>query len=68
MHSEGTFDASTKTFTLMGESPDCMAGKYVKSRTVDKMVDADHWTMQMYSQGPDGKEFMGMEIAYTRAK
>lgn len=68
MHSEGTFDAATKTFTYTGESPDCMAGKYVKSRAIDRMVDADHWTMQMYSPGPDGKEFMNMEIAYTRAK
>lgn len=68
MHSEGTFDAPTKTFTYMGESPDCMAGKYVKSRAIDRMVDADHWTMQMYAPGPDGKEYMGMEIAYTRAK
>jgi len=68
MHSEGTFDSASKTFTYMGECPDCMAGKYVKSRTIDKLVDADHWTMQMYSPGPDGKEFMSMEIAYTRAK
>lgn len=40
----------------------------MKSRTVEKMVDADHWTMQMYQPGPDGKEFMGMEISYTRKK
>lgn len=68
MHSEGTFDAATKTFTYMGESPDAMVGKYVKTRTVEKMIDADHWTVQMYSPGPDGKEFMGMEISYKRAK
>lgn len=66
--SEGMFDAGTKTFTYTGECPDCMAGKYVKSRTVDKMVDADHWTMQMYTPGPDGKEAMSMEISYTRTK
>src|SRR5262245_35226465 len=68
MHSEGSYDAASKTFTYTSESPDCMAGKYVKSRSIDKLVDADHWTMQMYSAGPDGKEYMSMEIAYTRAK
>ena len=68
LYSEGSYDAASKTFTYSGDTPDCMAGKYVKSRTVDKMVDADHWTMQMYSPGPDGKEYMSMEIAYSRAK
>ena len=68
MHGEGTFDAASKTFTFMGECPDCMSGKYVKTRTIDKQADADHWTFQMYSPGPDGKEYMSMEIAYTRAK
>jgi hypothetical protein len=68
LHSEGSFDAATKTFSYTGETPDAMAGKYVKTRTVEKIADADHWTMQMYSPGPDGKEFMGMEISFTRAK
>lgn len=68
MHNEGAFDAGTKTFTFMGECPDPMTWKFVKSRTTNKMVDADHWTMQMYSPGPDGKEFMSMEITYTRMK
>jgi len=66
--SEGTYDAAKKTFTYSGESPDPMAGKYVKSRTVETWTDADHWTMQYYSPGPDGKELMSMEIQYSRAK
>jgi hypothetical protein len=68
MVSEGTYDAATKTFNYTGESPDCMTGKYVKSRTTEKMVDKDHWVMSSYSAGPDGKEALGMEISYTRAK
>lgn len=65
---EGTYDASTKTFTYASESPDVMTGKYTKSRMVDKITDNDHWTMQMFGNGPDGKEMMMMEIDYTRAK
>jgi hypothetical protein len=68
MMSEGTYDAATKTFTYTGEMPDPMQGKYVKSRTTEKMVDKDHWVMSMYSTGADGKEVQGMEISYTRAK
>jgi hypothetical protein len=68
MVSEGTFDPSTKTFTYTGQAPDCFSGKYVAMRSIVKMVDADHMTMEMYGPGPDGKEFKNMEIAYTRTK
>jgi hypothetical protein len=68
MYAEGTYDAATKTFTWGGECPDVMAGKYTKSRTVEKMTDADHWSMQSFKPGPDGKEFMAGQLDYTRAK
>jgi len=68
MVTEGTFDAGSKTFNFTGQMPDCMAGKYVATRIVEKHADADHFTFQMFSPGPDGKEMLGMEIAYTRAK
>jgi len=65
---EGTFDAGSKTFTFTGDMPDTDAGKYVKSRMVEKWTDNDHFTVQSFSPGTDGKEFMGMELRYTRAK
>lgn len=65
---EGTYDAATKTFTFAGDVPDMIQNKYSKMRMIDKTTDADHWTAQMYSTGPDGKEFQSMEIVYTRAK
>jgi hypothetical protein len=68
MVTEGTYDAGTKTFSFAGDMPDLMAGKYSKGRIVCKTVDNDHWTMQMFQTGPDGKEAMSMEIHYTRAK
>jgi hypothetical protein len=37
-------------------------------RFVEKFVDADRWTVEMFMPGPDGKEFKSMEIVYTRAK
>jgi len=65
---EGTYDAATKTFSYMGEGPDVMAGKYVKVRSTEKWTDNDHCTMQCFQPGSDGKEFLCMEIHYTRAK
>jgi hypothetical protein len=67
-YSEGTYDPATKTLTFAGECPDVMAGKYVKSRSVDKMIDNDHGIMQGFQIGADGKEYMSMEMHYTRAK
>lgn len=68
LHSEGTYDAATKTFTYTGETPDVEAGKYVKSRTTERMVDADHWLLQSFQPGSDGKEYMSFELRYTRQK
>jgi hypothetical protein len=65
---EGTYDAASKTFTFTGESPDATMTKYVKSRSTDKMIDADHGVAQSFQPGPDGKEYMAMEITYTRVK
>jgi hypothetical protein len=68
MVNEGTYDAASKTFTYTGECPDPMTGKFVKSRMTQKWTDNDHWTMQAFHPGPDGKEFMAMELTATRAK
>jgi hypothetical protein len=67
-YAEGTYDAASKTFTYSGQSPDVMAGKYVPSRMTEKWTDADHWTMQMFAPGADGKEMMQMQIDYARSK
>jgi hypothetical protein len=67
-HSEGTFDAATQSITYAGECPDTNEWKYVECRTVEKQIDADHWAQQMYTAGPDGREFLCVDITYTRAK
>ncbi|MBL8856980.1 MAG: DUF1579 domain-containing protein [Planctomycetes bacterium] len=68
MTMEGTYDAKTKTFNYTGEMPDVMAGVSKKNRTTEKIVDKDNWVMSSYATGPDGKEYLAMEITYTRAK
>lgn len=67
-YSEGTYDPATKTFTFMGECPDMTMTKYVKSRMVDTLKDADHGTAKSYQIGSDGKEILAFEMEYTRAK
>ena len=54
-------------FVYKGTAPDMMTGKYVSSRTVERMVNDDTILYEMYSPGPDGKEFKSMEITYTRS-
>ena len=68
MHSEGTYDAATKTFSYASECPDVLTGKYARSRTLVKLVDADHLTMQTFKAGADGKDFLTMQLDYVRAR
>ena len=64
----GTYDAEKKTWTFKTEQSDPMSGKTAKGRSVERLVDENHWEMTMYSIGPDGKEMKSMEIKYTRVK
>jgi hypothetical protein len=58
-----------KTIELKGQMPDPMSGGYVPSRSVEKWVDENTWTMESYGPSPaDGEEFMTMRITYTRAQ
>ena len=68
MASEGTWDAASKTLSTVGECPDPMTGKFLKGHSTQKWTDKDHWTMQAYHPGPDGKDALMMEISATRAK
>lgn len=68
MLGEGSWDAAKKVLTSTASMPDAMSGAYVTVRGTETPVDADHWTMEMFSKGPDGKEFRSMSIEYTRAK
>ena len=67
MFGSGTCDKGT-SWSMTADMADPMTGKMVKTRSVTKLVDADHMTMEMYGPGPDGKEMKMMEIAATRSK
>lgn len=68
MVSEGSADASGKVITFKGTMPDPTGGKEQPFRQVVTHVDENKHTFDMYSLGPDGKDFKCMSIVYTRAK
>ncbi|HNQ24068.1 MAG TPA: DUF1579 domain-containing protein [Phycisphaerae bacterium] len=65
MVSEGTYDATTKTMTMFGESVDPLMGP-VKSKSVIREVSKDKTVMEMFMLLPGGQEQKSMEITYTR--
>lgn len=65
MFSTGTMDASKKSFTVTGSYDDATRGK-VTMRQVTTMVDKDHYKMEFFDKGTDGKEFKSGEITATR--
>lgn len=68
MTANATYDSATKTFAETGTFSCPMSGEKDKPfRSVMKIVDANHYTYEMYTKAADGKEFKNLEIAYERA-
>lgn len=66
---EGDYDAATHTLHYEGWSADpAIARAWVRMRSTERWIDADHWVMQSFTPGSDGKEFLSMEIRYARRK
>lgn len=65
MFSVGTMDASKKSYTVTGSYDDPTAGK-VTMRQVTTITDKDHYKMEFFNKGSDGKEFKSGEINATR--
>jgi hypothetical protein len=63
---EGTCSKEDKSTTMQAEYKDPMTGKMTKMRTVSRFVSPTECVFEMYSTGPDGKEFKNMEITYTK--
>jgi hypothetical protein len=63
--SEGAWDASAKTMTLVGTMP-MPDGKSVKVTMTTVAKDADTKTFTMRSAGPDGKDLEMLHITYKR--
>src|SRR5262245_60530145 len=62
---EGTFDAKTRTLTMVGDGVD-QNGKKVRMRNLTIHKDANTVVFEMYHTGADGKEAKVMTITYTR--
>jgi hypothetical protein len=62
----GKCAADAKKCTLKGKVPDAVAGKEVPVSETVTMTDDDHFTFEMHGQGPGGKMFKMLEIAYSR--
>ena len=68
MHSEGTYDESTKTLTMHGSSATPMGDMKMRMENKDVSKDKSIFTMYTMMPGPSGKmeEVKTMEIEYTR--
>lgn len=63
----GDVDPEGKTWTMVGEVPNPQTGKPMRKKSVIKLIDNDHHSMEMFFEGPDGSELKGMEITYKRS-
>ncbi len=66
MYTEGTYDAATKTLTMKGKMTDCTTDGQSDVKEILVFKDDKHQHMEMWSTGPDGKEYKWMESEYTK--
>ena len=64
----GDYDSTTKTLNLKGTQTDPGTGKDMGIREVLKVIDANTYKLEMYGDGPDGKELKFMEATFKRKK
>jgi len=64
---EGTWNEADNSLVTTAEMLDPMTGKMTSMRMVTRVVDANTHVAEFYQPGPDGVEFKGMELTYTRA-
>ena len=70
MMSTGTVDSSGKTFTYTSEDGYIcpMTGEKKTPKSILKIAGDDKVVFEMYDKGPDGKEYMNVEVTYARQK
>lgn len=62
----GTRSADGKSMEATYQMFDPMVRKMIKTRSVEKWLDANRYTFTMFGPGPDGKEAQMFEFMYTR--
>jgi hypothetical protein len=68
IHNEGSISKDGKVITNEGESLDHVAGKYTRLRTETTIVDPDHFTLEWFKPGADGREERIVSMTHTRRK
>ena len=66
--SEGGCEAEGKTRKMQAEFDDPMTQRRVTMRSVYRIEDANHYTLEMYHPAPDGQEYKAFEIVHTRVQ
>jgi len=66
IHATGECDGQGKVRIMRGDADDLIAGKSSWFRSVYRFDGPDHYTLEMWGPGPDGKEFRMLEIVHTR--
>lgn len=67
MISTGTCDASGKVFTYTGTMTDPFTGQPKKEKSVLRIINDGKHVFEMFSIGPDGKQFKSLVVTYTRS-
>jgi hypothetical protein len=68
LHTEGTISPDEKTITNIGDRTDPMSGQSQRLRTVTTITDKDHFTVEWFLTGDDGKEQKTVTMIHTRKK
>ncbi len=63
----GSYDPTTKTFTMEGSFPNPTTGAPMTRRTVISVVSEDEHRMEVAFPGPDDTLYKTMEVVYRRA-
>lgn len=65
---EGSCSDDGRKITFEGSYDDPMTGSKQTLKTIYKVKSADEYVMEMWQNGPDGKEFLGVELLHKRVK
>ena len=66
LRTEGTISDDGKVITNIGDRLDPVSGKTARLRTVTTIADRDHFTVEWFLTGEDGKEQRTVLMAHTR--
>ena len=66
MTGEGRCAEDGKVMTFMSKFLDPMTGQETYMRSVYRIESPNRYVLEMYGPGPDGQDFLAMELVHTR--